>query len=245
MSRQENIRVFESALEVARKNKTKWPVPSIVYTRVPKASIALNPAPIIRVENVNCITALIEAKRKYKRVAILNMASYYKPGGGVANGANAQEEFLCRISNMYPALQGGRYPLINGFVVKDVTFFRDEDYEPMAHFQADVITISAPKFHDLYKQLTREQLLQVRTRVEELLNLCIGYDAIVLSAFGCGAYNNPARVVAETFSHFLIDAGMAKYFKEIVFAILNDRNSTADNVRTFSEVLLKPPQAKA
>lgn len=48
------------------------------------------------------------AAKKYaqmgNKTAILNFANPIEPGGGVLRGANAQEESLCRESNLYPSL---------------------------------------------------------------------------------------------------------------------------------------------
>jgi len=54
--------------------------------------------------------------------------------------------------------------------------------------------------------------------------LHFGHDAIVLSAFGCGAFRNPPQRVAEIFKH-LLTSTFSNCFKTVVFAIFNDHNS--------------------
>ena len=50
----------------------------------------------------------LEASEPYakqgKRVCVLNFASATNPGGGVVHGSSAQEEAICRCSNLYPCL---------------------------------------------------------------------------------------------------------------------------------------------
>ncbi|KAL9648422.1 hypothetical protein ABK040_014043 [Willaertia magna] len=47
------------------------------------------------------------------------------------------------------------------------------------------------------------------------------HDSIVLSAYGSGAYKNPPKCVAKCFYQVIVKEGFGKYFKEIVFAILD------------------------
>lgn len=171
------------------------------------------------------------------------MANYFIPGGGVEYGAAAQEEFLCRISNLYPGLVVGKaiglYPLVDGFIVGDVTFFRDKDYRPCEPVKADVLTISAPYFKKRYASLRPHQIAEIYCRVRQLFELCEnnGYDALVLCAFGCGAFNNPPEVVAEVFKYFLVDEGWAYKFKKVYFSIIEDHNSDGSNYSTFRNTL--------
>lgn len=52
-----------------------------------------------------------------------------------------------------------------------------------------------------------------------------GNEALVLGAMGCGAFANPPREIARLFHEVLMEKEFERQFKEIVFAILEDRNS--------------------
>lgn len=88
---------------------------------------------------------------------LVNSASLKHAGGGVRNGSEAQEENLCRRSNMYMGLEGIEkhlhFPLHNktcGILLPDVTFFKegaDRQYMMLEEpFKTDVVLLfSRPK----------------------------------------------------------------------------------------------------
>ena len=59
--------------------------------------------------------AAMRLKKEFpeSRIAVLNFANAFHPGGGVEAGASAQEECLCRCSTLYPLLN--RNYLLNNF----------------------------------------------------------------------------------------------------------------------------------
>lgn len=61
---------------------------------------------ITRKRSFEAASSLV-AEYPSKKVAVLNFASAVQPGGGVKNGSSAQEEALCRCSNLYPTLDQG------------------------------------------------------------------------------------------------------------------------------------------
>ncbi len=53
--------------------------------------------------------------------------------------------------------------------------------------------------------------------------ICSGFDGIVLSAFGCGAFRNPPDHIARLFKSVCDE--FTGCFRVIAFAILEDHNS--------------------
>ncbi len=128
----------------SQENKTS--IKSIFYDkefRIVPASTTKNKTKII-VENTDCLIAGHNLQQKNYNVAVLNMVSRKIPGGGVINGAGAQEENLFRRSNLFQSMyqyasfslkygvepSHQQYPLdrnFGGVYTKNATVFRDEE----------------------------------------------------------------------------------------------------------------------
>ena len=111
-----------------------------------------------------------EAAMAYKgnHVAVHNFASASNPGGGVVNGAGAQEECLCRCSNLYfclntPDMWGMFYtphraahdPIHNDDIIytPDIVVFKTDTDRPELMerddwYIVDVITCAAPNLRE-------------------------------------------------------------------------------------------------
>ncbi len=192
---------------------------------------------------VNSTTTFSEAKRNIYlgKVAVLNFANPHNPGGGVQNGAMAQEECLCRSSNLYSCISAenvfNNYYLYNRNIghlffsdrliyTKNVTVFKTDDTIPQMMlenewFSVDVITCAAP-YIAKRKHTNIEALKQLfKSRIKNIFESAIDndVDVLILGAFGCGAFKNPPGLVAESFFEVIEENQYRKKFKKIVFAI--------------------------
>ena len=191
------------------------------------------------------------------KVAVLNFANPVNPGGGVINGAMAQEECLCRSSNLYEALIGDRlgefyqyHKNLNSEFFSDrliytpgVTVFKDDGdipclLPPQERFKVDVITCAAPYLGK--RKYTNRAALKALfvSRITNILEAALDnrVDLIVLGAFGCGAFQNPPEVVAEAFKTAIEKNQYARKFKELIFAIKPDKgNLWSNNFRVFNK----------
>ena len=128
----------------------------------------------------------------------------------------------------------------------------DEDYpERMPEedwVEVDVITCAAPNLrrmpgnqYNLDKSspvvVSPEELLQIHVkRARHILSVAANkrVDALVLGAFGCGAFQNDPAVVAEAYRDVLGD--MKSYFRYVEFAIYCRPKETG-NFEKFSRLL--------
>lgn len=185
---------------------------------------------------------------KGMKTAVLNFASAVSPGGGVRGGSFAQEESICRCTTLYPCLKTQYLwdnfydPHRNGFDRRNtddtiytpcvICFKQDELYpvimEDQYWFPVNVITTAAPDLKwPKYPgergcvDLSDEELMALHIkRAKRILSIAAGEgnEAVVLGAFGCGAFHNPPRLVAEAFRS-VIEEGFLHSFKFIEFAV--------------------------
>ncbi|MFE7582581.1 TIGR02452 family protein [Streptomyces gardneri] len=191
-------------------------------------------------------------------VAVLNFASARNPGGGYLNGAQAQEEALCRASALHATLLRAPGYYAHHRADPDVFYtervihsprvpvFRDERGALLDEpFTVGFLTSPAPNA-GVVRRRTPERAAQLpaalATRAERVLETAAaaGYRRLVLGAWGCGVFQNDPTVVAGAFGALLRgDGRFAGHFEEIVFAVL-DRSSGAPTLAAFAGVLASP-----
>lgn len=170
---------------------------------------------------------------------VLNMASAFKPGGGVANGKIAQEEELFRRSNAHQTHPIKWYPLKEMEVIYSPQVIicknsRDKKYKYIKPISVSMIACAAikdPKLDNM--QYSPEDYLLMYNKIESIFKIAIlhKHDSLVLGAIGCGVYYNPPVEVAKIFH--IVTNKYGTYFKKIGFGILVVKNSDVENLNTF------------
>ncbi|GAA2253151.1 TIGR02452 family protein [Streptomyces atrovirens] len=192
------------------------------------------------------------------QVAVLNFASARNPGGGYLNGAQAQEEALCRASALYTCLlraagfydhhRAHRDPFYTDRVIHSpaVPVFRDDRGRLLDEpFTAGFLTSPAPNAGVILRTAPERadevpHALVVRAgRVLETA-AAHGYRRLVLGAWGCGVFrNDPAQVAAAFRSHLEPGGRFAGAFAHVVFGILDRTRDSAVRAafeRTFADL---------
>lgn len=173
-------------------------------------------------------------------VAALNFASARNPGGGYLNGAQAQEEALCRASALYTTLlrapeyydhhRADRDPFYTDRVIHSpgVPVFRDDRGGLLDRpYTVGFLTSPAPNA-GVVRARTPERADRIpaalASRAERVLETAVahGYRRIVLGAWGCGVFRNDPAEVAGAFRALLTgDGRFAGHFDEVVFGVLD------------------------
>ncbi|GAA1886551.1 TIGR02452 family protein [Streptomyces durmitorensis] len=186
-------------------------------------------------------------------VAALNFSSARNPGGGYLNGAQAQEEALCRASALYTCVRSAREfydhhrahrdPFYSDRVIHSpaVPVFRDDRGRLLDEaYGVGFLTSAAPNAGVVLRQAPEraaELPSALAGRAERVLETAVacGYRRLVLGAWGCGVFQNDPAQVAEAFRSLLAEGGRFHgYFEHVVFGVL-DRTRGAVTRAAFEE----------
>lgn len=244
-----------SISESKRQQRIYTSYPDIHLEGIPLSGVE----PKIYVSNRRTFQAAKLLVKEYKDVCVLNFASAMNPGGGVFNGANAQEECLCRASTLYECISDDdvykRFYEVHRKECKSaiynddciytpnvMVFRRDNTYYDILPreqwYKCSVISCAAPNLRKVPSNrhnyggnesrayIDNKRLYEIQyKRLCRILEIAIinRTEALVLGAFGCGAFKNPAWVVADA----MVDSieRYKNYFKVIEIAIPDTKYS--------------------
>jgi uncharacterized protein (TIGR02452 family) len=236
-----------SAVEATRRgyyvngagDKVDWS-PQVEQARSAKRSIApdaplptlqgdLQPETRVQVCNETTLRASRRLVQDGLRPLALNFANGVQPGGGFLGGARAQEEALCRSSALYATLvddpmyvyhRGRPRSDSSDWVIysPDVPVFRSDDGAELDHpWISSFLTAAAPYAPEI-GQPESGDLLQKRILRVLAVASAYGHRAVVLGAWGCGAFENDPYRTALDFRTAL-ETDFAGRFSDVVFAV--------------------------
>lgn len=215
----------------------------------------------VQVIDSDVIDAAVQAKDKgYSNPVFIDMACYNNPCGAFLDNSPAGEENIARRSNLSDALfreknpdfykrsnmqKGYHIPRGGAIYIPHLQVFRGNEASGYPFLEDPVelasIAIAAPDLNpDHYrgkplpcKPNSEDHANWLDQIIEAMLAVAYnnGHDAVVLSAIGCGAYNNDPKFVASRFANVLEQPRWRGKFGSVCFAILGKgKNLDAFNV---------------
>ena len=199
---------------------------------------------VVEIANETTLGASRRLVERGARPLTLNFANGVVPGGGFLVGARAQEETLCRSSALFQTLRDDdmyeahrKRPREDStdwaIYSPDVPVFRTDDGRELEQpWLLSFLTCAAP-YAPTVGQPESGDLLQ--QRIHRVLAIARAYrhEALVLGAWGCGAFGNDVARTACDF-HNALDSDFRGAFSHIVFAI-TDWSPERRTLRPFYE----------
>ena len=182
----------------------------------------------ICVANVDTLTAALVLGD----ACALNFANACTPGGRYRSGGRAQEEDLCRLlPQLYDSLKCAEYPIAphTALLTRDLLAVRcPGTYERRESVGAcTIISAAMPcgiadrRPAGGWAKSPWARTLTERIRAVLCAAQTSGHPHLVLGAFGCGAFGNPAGPVAAVFREELASPCFRGAFARVVFAVLD------------------------
>jgi uncharacterized protein (TIGR02452 family) len=191
-------------------------------------------ATVTLVKNETTLSAARELMDAGTNPVVLNFASATHPGGGFLNGARAQEEYLARSSCLYQCIRNNAMyefhrarhdSMYTDYVIysPNVPVIRNDDGDLLEEpYTVSIIISPAPNANNMPASKHHEIAPAIWSRILKVLGIGVEHrhDAIVLGAWGCGAFGNDPDVVAELFHQALHENFKGAYL-QVVFAIID------------------------
>ena len=189
-------------------------------------------------DTLDCVRWLRE--RGHKQVSCLVMASRSQLGGGFERGAGAQEEHIYRSTSLsllhdkgaalateLSVFQFDRCPILRS---SERHGYRHLARPVRAHF-VSMAGVAHPQTEGERMDRASSKLLEAK--LVRLLQCVPSGAALVLGAWGCGAYACPPLHVAEIFKSVLARHGAGRL---VYFALLPRGRKALNNLRDFESV---------
>jgi len=273
MNKYDNIRIFEDTMQVIKtsetyrnltekaKESTKLYEKAVIFSPGFEQPVKIS---VTKERTIECALRLLNEQNE--RVAVLNFASPKNPGGGVRTGASAQEEAICRITNLYPCLTkiDGKGIFYDARVkspytdktlyTRDVAVIKTDEIEPVLlkpniddnnpkspcdvrrPVCVDVVTCAAPNQSGI--TIPDDELYAIiRRRLAIVLSACVENGAEIVVL---GAWGCGAfRNPPDTVAKAMIDEIRENFnfaFRQIVFAVYCP-GTNQENYEVFKKII--------
>jgi uncharacterized protein (TIGR02452 family) len=252
LSRQDNIKIYEDTRKIAL--ASNFPIEPTIKYNLDSTILDINVnkseslKPEVLVIANDSFSAVELENTSSARILVLNMANGTTPGGGVSYGSFSQEENLFRRSNYFMTLFPDFYPISlpkrtkiisEGILYSPtVTVFKDENYDLLnVPFQVSCLAVAAnfrPKKVvkdglECYLDPKDKELMRLKINCIFRVAILHKHRVLVLSALGCGAFENPVDDVIELFNEAIKVYG--KFFDKIVFAVRSHKDRNYDTFK--------------
>lgn len=203
-------------------------------------SMCIHNSTQIEVTQEDSIVAGIRLKDANFDPLVLNFANDLVPGGGVENGAGAQEESLFRRTNLCVSMPDSLYPIKadEAIYTPKATVFKDTEANGYTYLKTPktLSFIAAPGLNHpplVNNRLTPEGETYFERKIRLIFQVAKenGHDSLILGPLGCGAWACPPKHVAQIFLQ-VCDQN-AGVFQKIVFACYSRPENPDQNYEAF------------
>lgn len=168
---------------------------------------------------------------------------YQLPTQSSVKGTSLPKDYFipesgCMLSSNVQVIRDDRYQLLEDprhiDVISSAAYNLNTRHKFNLEYLQETADVEGKSFDQVYRERTKE-------KIKTILNTAIlsGHNAVVLSAFGCGAFFNNPEVVAQLFKEVLEESPAflkGKNYREaikVIFAIIGDRNDKKGNFQAF------------